>query len=53
MNNAVEIIKASHYKLRMFGVLIDGSMNIFCDDEAVCVNTTRPESTLSNKHHSI
>ena len=53
MKNAVEIIEALCYKLRMFGVPIDGSMNIFCDNGAVCVNTTRPESTLSKKHHVI
>ena len=37
----------------MFGVPIYGSTNIFCDNEAVCVNTTRPELTLSKKNHSI
>jgi hypothetical protein len=53
MKNAVEMIEAMRYKLRMFGVPIDGPTNIFCDNGAVCVNTTRPESTLSKKHHSI
>ena len=28
-------------------------MNILCDNGAVCVNTMRPKSTLSNKNHSI
>ena len=49
MKNTVEIIEALRYKLRMFGVTIDGSTNIFCDSGAVCVNTTRPGSTISNK----
>ena len=49
----MEIIEALRYKLRMFGVLIDGSMNIFCNNVAVCVNTTGHESTLSKKYHSI
>ena len=53
MKNAVEIIEALGYKLRMFGVPINVSTNIFCDNGAVCVNTTRPESTLSMKHYSI
>ncbi len=53
MKNAVEMIEALRYKLRMFGVPIDGPTNIFCDNGAVCSNTTRPESTLSKKHHSI
>ena len=51
--NAVELIKATCYKLRMFGVPIDGSTNIFFDNGAVCVNTTRPNSTLSKKRHFI
>ena len=53
MKNAVEIIEALRYKLRMFGVPIDGPTNIFCDNEAVTKNLTLPESTLKKKHHSI
>ena len=53
MKNAVEIIEALCYNLRMFTVLIDGSTNIFCDNRAVGVNMTRTDSTLSKKHHSI
>ena len=53
MKNSVEIIEALRYKLRMFGVPIDGSSNIFCDNGAVCVNTTRPELTLPKNHHNI
>ena len=53
MKNAVGIIEALHYKMRMFGVPIDGLTDIFCENWEVCVNTMRPESTLSKKHHSI
>ena len=53
MKNAIEMIEALHYKLRMFGVPIDGPINIFCDNGAVCANTTRPKSTLTKNHHSI
>ena len=53
MKNAVEMIEALRYKLRMFGVPIEGPTNVFCDNEAVCKNGTRPESTLTKKHHSI
>ena len=53
MKNAVEIIEALRYKTRMSRVLIGGSMNIFCDNGAVCVNTTRPKLALSKKHHGI
>ena len=37
----------------MFGVPINWSTNIFCDNGTVCVKTTRPESTLSKKNNSI
>ena len=53
MNNAVELIAALRYKLRMFGVPIDGSTDIFCDNEAVYKNASIPESQLRKKHHSI
>ena len=53
MNYAVNIIEALRYKLRLFGVPINESTNIFCDNGDICVNMTRPESTLSKKHHSI
>ena len=53
MKNAVGIIKALRYNLRMFGGPINGSTNIFCDNGVVCVNTVGPKSKLSKKHHSI
>ena len=49
----VEIIEGLRYKLRMFGVPIDGPANVYCDNEAVYKNTVTPESTLKKKHHSI
>lgn len=56
MKNAmVELTESLRYKLRMFGVRIQGATtNIFCDnEEAVYKNTTMPESTLKKKRHSI
>ena len=47
------MIEALRYKLRMFGVPIDGATNVYCDNEAVFKNTSIPESTLKKKHHSI
>jgi len=37
----------------MLGVPIDNSTIVFCDNEAVVQNATRPESTLKKKHVSI
>jgi hypothetical protein len=53
MKTAIELIESLRYKLRMFGVPIDGPTNVYCDNEAVCKNTTIPESVLNKKHHSI
>jgi hypothetical protein len=53
IKNAVELIDSLRYKLRMFGVPIEGPTNVFCDNDAVCNNTKLPESTLKKKHNSI
>ena len=53
MRIGVEMVKALRYKLRMFGIPIEGPTNVFCDNEAVTQNTQVPESTLKRKHHSI
>jgi hypothetical protein len=41
------------YKIRMFGIPLDGPTNGFCDNESVVRNATIPESTLQKKHNSI
>ena len=53
MKNTVELIAALRYKLRMFGVPIDGSTYMFCDNEAVYKNASMPELQLRKKHHII
>ena len=53
MKASIEMIEALRYKLRMFGVPIDGPANIFCDNQAVYSNTVEPDSTLKKRHHSI
>jgi hypothetical protein len=37
----------------MFGVPIEKSTIVFCDNQAVVINSTHPESTLKRKHVSI
>eukprot|EP00978_Attheya_sp_CCMP212_P012593 scaffold31500_cov55-Attheya_sp.AAC.2 len=39
MKTAAEQIMALRYKLRMFGIPIDGPDNVFCDNEAVFMNS--------------
>ena len=50
---AVELIKGLRYKLRMFGVPIDGPARMYCDNEAVYKNVAIPTSVLKKKMHSI
>ena len=53
LKNSVELVEALRYKLRMFGVPIEGNINVFCDNESVYKNVSTPESVLKKKHHSI
>ena len=53
MKNSVEMILALRYKLRMFGIPIDGSTDIFFDNESIYNNLSTPKSQLREKHHSI
>jgi hypothetical protein len=53
MRQAIELVKSLRYKLRMFGIPIESATDIFCDNESVYKNTSRPESVLNKKQHSI
>jgi hypothetical protein len=37
----------------MFGVPIDGPVNVFCDNHGVVNNVSMPELTLMKRHHGI
>ena len=41
------------YKLRMFGVPIEGYANVFCDNEAVYKSTSIADFMLKKKHNSV
>ena len=45
-----EAITALCYKLRMFGVLIDDSTKVLCDNESVVKNSSKLDSSLNKKH---
>ena len=53
MRTAVDLVEGLRYKLRMFGIPLEGETNTYCDNEAVYKNTVLPKSTLKKKHHSI
>jgi hypothetical protein len=50
---ATEMNDALRYKLRMLGIPIEGSTNVFCDNQSVITNSTVPDSTLRKKHNAI
>lgn len=53
MQLSFEMIKSMNYKLRMFGIPIDGPAKVYGDNNAVILNSSSPESTLKKNHHSI
>ena len=53
MRQAVEMVQALRYKVRQFGVPLDGEANMYCDNEAVYKNVVHPDSTIKKKHHSV
>jgi hypothetical protein len=53
MRIAVEQVEGVRYKLRMMGIPIDGSANLFCDNQYVFKNCSIPETTLKKKHNTI
>ena len=53
MKQAVEPVKSLQYKLRMFGVPLEGPASMYCDNEAVYKNVAVASSVLSKKMHSV
>ena len=53
LKTAVEMVEGMNHKLRMMGVPLDGPANVFCDNESVVKNSTKPESTLKKRHNAI
>jgi hypothetical protein len=53
LKTAVEMVEGLRYKLRMLGVPIEGPANVFCDNESVVKNSTKPESALKKRHNAI
>ena len=46
-------IVALRYKLRIFGVPLDGPTDTMCDNQGVTKNTSLPQSTLEKKHNAV
>jgi len=48
-----EMIEALAYKLRCFGVPVQGSSDILCDNQSVVTNSSVPTSVLNKRHNAI
>ena len=48
---ATELLVSLRYKLRMFGIPIDGPAYVFCDNHSVTKNMTLPQSVLNKRHN--
>ena len=49
----MERVIGIRFKLRMFGIPMDGTAEILCDNQSVVFNSSRFEFTLNKKHASI
>ena len=50
---ATKMIEALRYKLRCFGIPIDGPAEVFCDNKSVVTNASVPASVLNKRHNAI
>ena len=48
-----EMVEALRYKLRCFGVPIEGACDVMCDNRAVVTNSSVPTSVLNKRHNAI
>ena len=48
-----DMIENLWFKLRCFGVSLDGPAEVLCDNQSVVTNSSVPSSTLSKRHNAI
>jgi len=53
MKQAAKYVRSLRYKLRMFGIPVEGPAFIFGDNQSVLVNSYVPEFIINNKSQSI
>ena len=47
------MIEAPRYKLRCFGIPVEGPAEVFCDNMSVVKNLSIPTSVLNKRHNAI
>ena len=53
MKQAMDMIEGLIYKLRMFGIPVEGEARIMCDNMAAVKSGSNPDARLQKKHNSI
>ena len=53
MKTCMERIVGIRFKLRIFGIPIDGTADVLCDNQSVVNSSSKFESTLDKKHASV
>jgi hypothetical protein len=53
MKHGIKALRGLRYKLRMMGVPLSGPSYVYGDNKSQVTNSSRPESTLKKKSHSI
>jgi len=48
-----EMVEALRYKLRCFGVPVEGPADVLCDNRSVVTNSSVPTSVLNKRHNAI
>jgi len=48
-----EMVEALRYKLRCFGVTVEGPADVLCDNRSVVTNSSVPTSVLNKIHNAI
>ena len=50
---AIELMVSLRCKMRVFGILIDGPADVFCENQSVTKNVTLPQLVLNKIHNAI
>ena len=50
---STEVIEALRYKLRCFGIPVEGPAEVFCDTMSIIKNYSIPTSVLNKRHNEI
>jgi hypothetical protein len=53
MKTSVEMLQSLRYKLRSFGIRIDGPVTVFGDNKSVINSSQKPDATLTKMHNNI